>query len=663
MRNCRWPLLPRLLFLAGLLLASCSQSSGNPSPELIVRPEGGLDLRPALTNLRSLLRVDDRWIEFVSFEPAAGNGYASRAEGLLWRITVEGGTGRLEARLENLGAADVAVEGWLLEADLADPPALPARLLNGYQSWSVSPVIEVPEDNRSIEEIALRPTGQNTDMVTLDPAVSWWMDTLVPMCAAPAERWKSRSIAVRRAGRIEWGFAQGLTGDSVALRPGDSLAFDPMEIGDGCLDPTDRRPGTPEPPFMPIAWSSWNTLFDAVTEEDILANARYLREQLPELPVNTIQIDDGWERDWGDWEANAKFLDGMDGTARKIRDLGFTPGIWFAPFLVDETSPVAAAHPDWLLNDTLGDPIRYGVANMGGGYTKRILDLSHPAARAWLDGQIRKIVDWGYRYLKIDFLFGAAIEGRFHTPGLTAIQVYREALRLILNAAGPDVYVMACGAPLWPSIGLAHAVRTGGDIVFFNLPSEWAMIKPQVINLATRSFIAGRIAPDPDSALVRDVPLEEARFLLAAVLMAPGTFTLGDDLRHLPPDRIDLYRRAAEILTLLSVPPASVSPLLQIPALFENPSSVVPRTLFDIHLSPARFDVPPVWVRSEARTTLVAVFNGRDEAQVVTIPASAQPRGSARVTDVWSSQSLRDGLPDSVELPPHDARLFLIRTP
>jgi alpha-galactosidase len=70
--------------------------------------------------------------------------------------------------------------------------------------------------------------------------------------------------------------------------------------------------------------------------------------------ANNVQLDDGWQKAWGDWPANAKFPQGLDGFASALDAKGLHAGVWLVPFLVDETAPVATAHPEWLLTDEKG---------------------------------------------------------------------------------------------------------------------------------------------------------------------------------------------------------------------------------------------------------------------------------------------------------------------
>lgn len=615
------------------------------------------------------VKSDGEWIPFPFFS-SDGQTISSTTDGLALTFSEKNTPNLIDVRVRNESGADVRIEG-LSVGNLWPAGAAESWLAEGYQSWSLSPIVsndllkQMPVPDRD------KVGAHNTDLLTLDPLTSWWHaqppEPDAYGATVTARAWKTRFLHPGSGPSEAVTLVQGATGDSKHLASGESVAFEDMiRQSPPLLAPPSSRtyprretpldsPG-PEPPFLPVGWNSWNTLFDAVTEEDILVNARFIKENLPDMGINNIQVDDGWELDWGRWEANEKFPSGMDGVARKIRDLGFIPGIWFAPFLVDETSPVALDHPDWFLTDFEGTRITYPIANMGGGSTKLMLDTTYPEAREWMLGQIRKLVGWGYRYLKLDFLFAAAVEGRRFDAGKTSLEAYREAMTAIGEAAGPDVYILASGAPILPTIGLAHGIRVGPDIAFFTLPYEWRYIKAEVLNLATRHFLYPAIAPDPDTALIRDIPENEARYYLTATLMAPDIFAIGDNLPSLPASKLDLYRRAGTFLRLFFDETTHTVGEFSIPDLFEFPAHVLPKTNFDVQLVPNSYPIPTVWVRRAGEATAVALLNDGESNAVI----RAEIGGSYQAEELWSGTKKSISGVIEEEIGPHDARLYIL---
>lgn len=123
----------------------------------------------------------------------------------------------------------------------------------------------------------------------------------------------------------------------------------------------------------------------------------------------------GHEVGWGDWRANGKFPSGIDGVARAVKGMGLRPGIWIAPFLVDEGLPLVQQHPDWFLRDPQGNPIVFTLPREPPP-RKRPLDLTHPDAEAFARANLVALRAAGIEVFKTDFLFAAGYEGLHHDP-------------------------------------------------------------------------------------------------------------------------------------------------------------------------------------------------------------------------------------------------------
>lgn len=231
-------------------------------------------------------------------------------------------------------------------------------------------------------------------------------------------------------------------------------------------------------------WCSWYSYYLDVTFDVMLENARLARER--GLPFDVFQLDDGFQADLGDWtEPNPRFGRHARELPAELQTLGFRAGLWIAPFLVGPRSKLFAAHPEWMLQGDDGRPLLFGN-NWGGVYAT--LDTTHPEVLTWLRDLAATIRSWGYDYLKIDFLYGAAFPGMRHDAGASRVEAYRRGLRAIRDGFG-DGFILGCGAPLTPSIGLVDAMRTGPDVAPF-----WD-------DEARRVFIGAGAAPSARSAI------------------------------------------------------------------------------------------------------------------------------------------------------------------
>ncbi len=245
-------------------------------------------------------------------------------------------------------------------------------------------------------------------------------------------------------------------------------------------------------------WCSWYAYYETITETQLAKDIAALRG----LPFDVVQVDDGWESRVGDWWPNDRFPSGMRALADRIREAGLTPGLWLAPFIALPDSRVATEHPELLLRDARGEPVVAGY-NWDTGY--HALDLRRADARDHLAGLIDRVVhEWGYRYLKLDFINAALAPA----AGTGREQVYRDALALVRDVAGDDVYLLGSGAPLLPSLGLLDGIRSGPDVAPIwqnyasNDPSD-AMARNAVVNAVHRLWQAPLIEVDPDVVYFR----------------------------------------------------------------------------------------------------------------------------------------------------------------
>jgi len=215
--------------------------------------------------------------------------------------------------------------------------------------------------------------------------------------------------------------------------------------------------GLAAPRPAPTVWCSWYEYFTAVTEDDIHENLRAM--DTLDLPIDVVQIDDGYQSALGDWLTLSGRFRSRAGIAGTIRARGRRAGIWTAPFLVDPSSELATAHPDWLVRSSDGAPLHAG---RNWGHDLYVLDTTHPAAAAYLTEVFTTLRTEGYDYFKVDFLYAGAMDGVRH-DGTDALTAYRSGIALIREAIGPDSYLLGCGAPMLPSIGLFDAMRVSPD--------------------------------------------------------------------------------------------------------------------------------------------------------------------------------------------------------
>ena len=391
--------------------------------------------------------------------------------------------------------------------DLAVDPARARVYEHGWQSWS--PSTWYPVDGTSY-----RPVRTPTQVMSYRPGLP-----------GPARGFQGEGLLAVDPGDGGKLRVYATDGDEVpsirAALDGGRLsvtANGPVTTGYASLaewaDAVAARRGGGVPRPAPTAWCSWYHYFTDVTEADVVENIAAIADL--DLPVDVIQIDDGWQAAIGDWRAlSDRFASLADLTAR-IRDTGRRAGIWVAPFLAGARSDLVRTHPDWLVGGA-GRPVDAG---MNWDQDLYALDTTHPGAAAYLRDVFGWLREVGFDYFKIDFLYAGALDGP-RAGAATGPEAYRDGLRLIRDEIGPDAYLLGCGAPILPSVGLVDAMRVSADIAPAYQPHDGDVSQPSQLGAAMstvgRAFQHGRFwVNDPDCLIAR--PAVERREEWAGVV-------------------------------------------------------------------------------------------------------------------------------------------------
>lgn len=624
---------------------------------------------------RPEVELDGRVVAPRRWQTLPGNGVQAELDGVALRIDCRGGAAR--ATVINRGTSPLRLEGFRFRAagGLLDRPGCELRLYT--EGWTMTtPAMSVRWGER---EPLLNPdyrpfAAPDPDEQGSRPANHFHADyvAVVEHAATDASLLVGFITSADQVARIAVALAEtgptALTasslGDGIAIPPGGEASSEELVAMAGTGTGTETlltefagawgarmlaRASAPPP----TGWCSWYYYFEKVSERDVLENADWLAANRAQFPLDYVQVDDGWQAALGDWTVTdpARFPHGPEWLVQEIRRRGFRPGLWLAPFLVEERSRLAAEHPGWLVRDRTGATV---WAMDWRGCRTAILDCTLPAACAWLEGIFATLAGWGVDYAKLDFLVHesavTAKGGVYADPGATRVQALRRGLAAIRRGFGDGRVLLACTNVLGAGVGVVDACRIGTDFLpdwnRGNEPFREAPTVPNVCrNIINRTYLDRRLwINDPDTVIVRSddnrLDAAEVRMWVSALWFAGGMTFAGDRLSTLTPGR-------AALLKLL---------------LDQGDAMLDPRPL-------DRFaeEYPALWcgrLRRDPATTVVGAFNFGERPRSLRLDFAAAGLPSGRplaVRDFWEDgapEQACDGL--DLDLAPHTCRVLLL---
>ena len=282
---------------------------------------------------------------------------------------------------------------------------------------------------------------------------------------------------------------------------------------DECVDAWLSAAGVAARPAPPLTgYSSWYRHYGDIDAAKLLHDLDGVAEAFSGRELGAVrtlfQIDDGYAK-VGDWlePDPERFGEGMAPLAAAIAARGLIPGIWMAPFHCELDSKLFREHPDWLYRDAWGRPVE-----TGSNWSRAVaLDTQKPEVRDYISRcLVTAVRDWGFRFLKLDFLFAACMEPH---AGLNRGELMADGLALIREAVGEDTLVDVCGVPLASAFGRAEYCRVGCDVgldwddepKMRILHRERVSTRRSLANTIGRAHLDGRaFGCDPDVVFLRE---------------------------------------------------------------------------------------------------------------------------------------------------------------
>jgi len=499
---------------------------------------------------------------------------------LFARVELRDGRSIVRAIVSNRSEGPIHLDAVRFHIATGFPADTPARFFkHGYQSWSASHPVAVGiythrrDDLSRIARVNHQsevdrpqdaPEGATSEQFTIVESDSSRERFLVGFIDAA---YQLTTITVRTPNQV---MARALF-DDVQLPSGEEREIEPLVFWHSdasaarmasrfaaMLGDTMRaRTGAP----YQRGWCSWYHYFHDITEDAMRANLQALEDLRSEFSIQVVQLDDGFQAALGDWDrTNAKFPSGLKRLASEICDAGFIAGIWTAPFFAARDSQLMREHGDWFIKHHENEPLRAGYnPNWTTSDDKYAyaLDPSNPEFTVHLERLFKKIVeDFGYDYLKLDFLYAAAAQGIRHDPTMTRAETLRRGLEAIRRGAGERTFILGCGCPLGTAVGIVDGMRIGPDVAPYWGATTGATGEPgtalAIEAIFARSFMHRRLwLNDPDCLMLRAKETKlsdsERRALAYTIAASGGMLLISDDMRLLDEEGARLFQEVARI--------------------------------------------------------------------------------------------------------------------
>ena len=359
-----------------------------------------------------------------------------------------------------------------------------------------------------------------------------------------------------------------IDGEGILLKSGETISLEQIYINQGERNTILNNFASaiaknhPKREFkeIPTGWCSWLVYGPNITSKNIYDNLEAIKKS--NLDLKYIQIDDGYQAYWGDWfDFTDKFEGGVKNVCLDIKEKGFEPAIWVAPFVAEKDSQLFRQHPDWFVKDEGGYPLSSGDVSFGGWRCGPwyILDTTHPDALNYVKTVFSTMhKEWKINYFKLDAIVWEAFPfGVRYDNTKTCIEAFKMGMNAIIEAVGDESFILGGNSPMWPAIGLVNGMRVTNDNQryfdqFQQIATEcfhrnWQhnnlwINDPDTVLLQNQAYeIVG-----PDGTTITkggDVLREEFLFNAVYTLASGGMVLSGDDISVLTKENAELLKK------------------------------------------------------------------------------------------------------------------------
>lgn len=301
-----------------------------------------------------------------------------------------------------------------------------------------------------------------------------------------------------------------------------------------------------------VGFMTWYSLKFGACESAVLENAEIMKRKLGAFGADTIWVDWEWchrryERERDDGVDNlhpdpVKYPNGLGYLADRIREMGLSPALWIGFTNDMAMTEHEKKYPEISLShhDTWSGRYYY--------------DFTEPKyIDGYLTDAVNQVKKWGYEAIKYDTLPNSinaheCYHANMKRPELTSYTAFRNMAKKTRELFGEDIYMLSCGSAeeviLWGA-GIFDAARINPDL--FN----WEAFKIAIERLRRYYPLHSNVSyNDIDCIVLRDEysNMAQARSRILPVALLGLPVNIGDDLRKLPDERVDLLKLTMPVM-------------------------------------------------------------------------------------------------------------------
>jgi len=326
--------------------------------------------------------------------------------------------------------------------------------------------------------------------------------------------------------------------------------------------------------------------------------------------------------------------------AEELTQLGFEPGIWIAPGIIEPHCRIAQWDYDMLAKGESGKPCLAYACMQRYGF---VLDPTVPKTRKFLYDLFCRYVDMGFKYFKLDFISQIMNARKFADPTVSHSKIQEMLMEPIYEACQGKASILGCNYLFESGNKFVDNVRTGSDI-----HATWRNIKKNAVSVAARFWSNKKLwINDPDFALCRGFDTSKdpdiTRLLPSLIGISPAL----EDASRCTNPIVDVHRKQLEVLLSIVIAADGARNLSdKMPLLNESGLDLARRTVAAeygaaaIPLDLFESELPAVWLQKLNRKHRLLLINWTDEAITKSFDFNHYGIHASTAVNFWNDQKI-----------------------